>query len=106
MEDGKLVALNEGLTFPTPTFHRVIIEPMEEVVSSILHIPEGAKGKPTQGRIRAVGPGRWSDAGTRVPCEFKAGQIVVFRQFAGEELKFDGKTYLLVPEDEVIAVLG
>jgi len=107
MDTGQLAALNEdGKQFPIPTFNRVIIEPMDEEYSGQIIIPEGVKGKPSQGRIIAVGAGRRTPDGNRISIEFSPGQIVVFKLYSGDEIKFNGVTYLLVEEDNILAVLS
>jgi chaperonin GroES len=80
------------------------LEAQEKTAGGIL-IPDNAKEKPVEGRVVAVGEGRTMEDGKRRPLEVKAGDKVLFGKWSGTEVKLDGNEYLLVKEDEILAVL-
>ncbi|HOA07729.1 MAG TPA: co-chaperone GroES [Spirochaetota bacterium] len=90
-----------------PLGDRVLIETLEEdvVKKGSLFIPDTAKEKPQQGKIIAVGNGKYED-GKLVPVDVKAGDKVLYGKYAGTEVKFDGKDYLIVRESDILAVLS
>ena len=90
-----------------PLGDRVLIETLEEdvVKKGSLFIPDTAKEKPQQGKIIAVGNGKYED-GKLVPVDVKAGDKVLYGKYAGTEVKFDGKDYLIVRESYILAVLS
>lgn len=90
-----------------PLGDRVLIETLEEDVAKkgSLFIPDTAKEKPQQGKIIAVGNGKYED-GKLVPIDVKAGDKVLYGKYAGTEVKFDGKDYLIVRESDILAVLS
>ena len=64
-----------------------------------------AKEKPQQGRVVAAGSGKSKDDGKRVPLDVKAGDLILFGKYSGQEIKLDGEEYLIMREDEVLAVI-
>ena len=68
-------------------------------------IASNAKEKPTTGEVIAVGNGRILDNGQRVEPEVKVGQSVVFDKYAGSEVKYEGEEYLVIRENDIIAVI-
>jgi len=70
-----------------------------------LFIPDTAKEKPQQATVVATGKGKLQD-GKLVPMEVKKGDKVLFTKYSGTELKFDGKEYLMIREDDVLGVLN
>lgn len=90
-----------------PLGNRVVLDisDKEEVSKSGIILTESAKEKPTQGAVVAVGPGRLTEDGNRVTPEVKEGDTVVFAQFAGTEVKDGETTYLILTEDEILAVI-
>ena len=90
-----------------PLGDRVLIETLEEdvVKKGSLFIPDTAKEKPQQGKVIAVGNGKYED-GKLVPIDVKAGDKVLYGKYAGTEVKFDGKDYLIVRESDILAVLS
>ncbi|MFB3852509.1 MAG: co-chaperone GroES [Vicinamibacterales bacterium] len=80
------------------------IEEEEQVVGGII-IPDTAKEKPQQGKVIAVGNGKTKDDGTRIALDVKAGDTILFGKYSGQEIKLDGEEYLIMREDEVLAVL-
>ena len=90
-----------------PLADYVLIEPMEEetTLPSGIIIPETAKEKPQKGKIVAVGPGKKDEAGKAVAVEVKAWQIVMYKKWGGTEVKIEGKEYLLVKEEDLLAIV-
>jgi chaperonin GroES len=68
-------------------------------------IPESAKEKPQQGKVIAAGNGKANDAGTRMPLDVKAGDLILFGKYTSQEVKVDGEDLLIMREDEVLAVI-
>jgi len=68
-------------------------------------LPDTAKEKPKQGKVIAVGPGRILDNGERTKMQVKKGDKVLFASYAGNEIKIDGEEYLIMEEDNILAVL-
>lgn len=90
-----------------PLGDRVLIETLEEdvVKKGSLFIPDTAKEKPQQGKVVAAGNGKYED-GKLVPIDVKVGDKVLYGKYAGTEVKFDGKDYLIVRESDILAVLS
>jgi len=88
-----------------PLGNRIVIEPLEgeeQLSSGGIFIPDTAKEKPQDGNIVAVGPGRLTDEGNRVPMEVAVGDTVVYSKYAGTEYKEDGIEYLILREDDIL----
>ncbi|MEM6455641.1 MAG: co-chaperone GroES [Acidobacteriota bacterium] len=79
-------------------------EAEEEVRGGII-IPDTAKEKPQEADIVAVGPGKLSDDGSRAPMDVNAGDRVLIGKYSGSEIKIDGDDYIILREDEVLAVI-
>jgi len=77
----------------------------EEVQGGII-IPDTAKEKPQEGEVVAVGPGKVTDDGKRQKVEVKEGDRILFAKYAGTEVKVDGEDYLIMREDDVLAVMA
>ncbi|GBD20504.1 10 kDa chaperonin [bacterium HR28] len=90
-----------------PLGDRVVVKPIqrEEVTKSGIVLPDTAKEKPQRGQVVAVGPGRMTDDGKRLPMEVKVGDEVLFAKYAGTELKIDDEEYLILSEKDILAVL-
>jgi chaperonin GroES len=90
-----------------PLGDRLVIERIEqdEKTAGGIIIPETAKEKPKQGRVLAVGPGAKDESGKRIPVDVEEGDIVLFTQWAGNEIKIDGKEYLVLKESDVIGIV-
>ena len=90
-----------------PLGDRVVLKVQKEEEQSIggIVIASNAKEKPTTGEVIAVGNGRILDNGQRVEPEVKVGQSVVFDKYAGSEVKYEGEEYLVVRENDIIAVI-
>jgi chaperonin GroES len=90
-----------------PLHDRIIVRRLDEGEQQIggIIIPDSAKEKPQQGKVVAAGDGQINDAGTRVPLDVKAGDLVLFGKYAGQEVTLDGEAHLIMREDDVLAVL-
>ncbi len=77
----------------------------EEQVGGII-IPDSAKEKPQEGEVVAVGPGKVTDNGKRQAPEVSEGDKVLFAKYAGTEVKSEGEEYLIMREDDVLAVIN
>ena len=90
-----------------PLHDRIIVQRLEEGEQKIggIIIPDTAKEKPQQGKVIAIGSGKAKDDGKRVPLDVKSGDTILFGKYSGQEIKLDGDEYLIMREDEVLAVL-
>jgi len=90
-----------------PLSDKIVLRPViqEEVLSSGLVIPDTAKEKPQQGKVIAAGNGKSKDDGKRIPLDVKAGDKILFGKYSGQEIKLNGEEYLIMREDEVLAVI-
>lgn len=90
-----------------PLGDRIVIEQVEteEKTASGIVLPDTAKEKPQEGRVVAVGSGRILESGERVALEVKEGDKVIFSKYAGTEVKLDGKEYLILRENDVLAIV-
>jgi chaperonin GroES len=90
-----------------PLSDRVLVVRIEEKEKTTggLIIPDTAKEKPQEGKIAAVGPGKWDENGKRIPLEVKKGEHVLFGKYAGNEIKIDGVEYLIMREDDILGIL-
>lgn len=91
-----------------PLGDRVIIElvEQEEKTASGIVLPDSAKEKPQEGKVVAVGSGRVTDNGEKVALEVEEGNTIIFSKFAGTEVKYEGKEYLILRESDILAVVG
>jgi chaperonin GroES len=91
-----------------PLGDRVVIEVIEteEKTASGIVLPDTAKEKPQEGKVVAVGKGRVLDSGERVAPEVEVGDRIIFSKYAGTEVKYDGKEYLILRESDILAVIG
>ena len=90
-----------------PLHDRIIVQRLDEGEQQIggIIIPDSAKEKPQQGKVLAVGAGRITDEGKRIPLDVEPGNVILFGKYSGQEIKLDGEEYLIVKEDEVLAVI-
>jgi chaperonin GroES len=90
-----------------PLADRLVVERIEQDTKTAggIIIPDTAKEKPKQGKVLAVGPGAKDENGKRIPVDVEAGDIVLFTQWAGSEIKMDGKEYLVLKESDVIGII-
>lgn len=91
-----------------PLGDRIIIElvEVEEKTASGIVLPDTAKEKPQEGKVVAVGPGRVLDSGERVALEVAVGDLIIFSKYSGTEVKYQGKEYLILRENDILAVVG
>lgn len=90
-----------------PLADRVVIKPLEETeqMKGGLYIPDTAKEKPQQGEVVAVGPGRMTDEGKRVPPDVKKGDRVLYGKYSGTEVNVGDEGYLILRESDVLAIV-
>jgi chaperonin GroES len=99
-----------------PTAPKVALRPLEDRVvvkaseaeqttASGIVIPDTAKEKPQEGTVIAVGPGRYSDQGERIPLDVKEGDLVVYSKYGGTEFKVGGDEYLILGARDILAIL-
>ena len=90
-----------------PLHDRVIVQRLDEGEQRVggIIIPDTAKEKPQQGKVIAAGSGKTKDDGTRIPLDVTAGDTILFGKYSGQEIKLDGEEYLIVREDEVLAII-
>ena len=90
-----------------PLQDRVLVKRLEEgeVVKGGIIIPDTAKEKPMEGEVVASGPGKMRDDGKRSPLDVKAGDRILFGKYAGTEIKIDDQDYIILREEEILAVL-
>ena len=89
-----------------PLHDRILVQRIEEGEQQVggIIIPDSAKEKPQRGTVIAVGLGKVNDEGERVTLDLKAGDAILFGKYSGQEVKLDGIDYLIMKEDEVLAV--
>ena len=91
-----------------PLNDRILVKRLEEETQTAggIIIPDSAKEKPAEGEIIAVGPGKMNDAGQRAAMDVKAGDRVLFSKYGGTDVKFDGQSYLIMREDDILGVIA
>jgi chaperonin GroES len=91
-----------------PLHDRVLVKRLEEgeVRLGGIIIPDTAKEKPQEGKVMAVGTGKVTDDGKRLPLEVKAGDRILFGKYSGSEVKIDDHEYLIMKEEDVLGILG
>ena len=90
-----------------PLHDRLIIQTMkeDEITKGGIIIPDTAKEKPVEGKVIAVGAGRIKKDGTKMPLEIKKGDRVLYAKYGGTEIKIDGQEYLMMKEDDILAII-
>ena len=91
----------------TPLNDHVIVERLEaqSTTKGGIVLPDTAKDKPKEGLVIAVGDGRLTEDGVRIPVQVKPKDRIIFSSYAGTEVKYGGEDYLIVREDEILAVV-
>ena len=91
-----------------PLADRILVRRLEEKEEKRggIIIPDTAKEKPQQAEVVAVGPGRVTDDGKRVALEVKTGDKILMGKYSGTEVKIDGNEYLIMREEDVLAIVG
>jgi len=89
-----------------PLHDRIMVQRLDESgpAPGAIVIPDSAREKPQRGKVLAAGLGTTSKNGERIPLDVHAGDIVVFGKFSGQEIRLDGVEYLIMKEDDVLAV--
>ena len=90
-----------------PLQDRIMVQPIldKAVQKGGIIIPDSAKEKPIEGRVKAVGKGKIGDDGKPIKLEIKVGDKVLYSKYGGTEIKIDGEDYLLMREDDVLGVI-
>ncbi|RMH80906.1 MAG: co-chaperone GroES [Acidobacteria bacterium] len=91
-----------------PLYDKVVVrrfEEQEQKTASGIIIPDTAKEKPQMGEVVAVGEGKLLQNGQQVPPKVKVGDRVVFNKYAGTEVELNGEKYLIMSEDEILAIV-
>jgi len=90
-----------------PLHDRLLVERLEEkeVKKGGIIIPDTAKEKPQEAKVIAVGNGKVTDEGKKIRLDVKAGDKILFGKFSGSEVKIDDKEYLILREEDVLAIL-
>jgi chaperonin GroES len=91
-----------------PLHDRVLVRRLEEQEDKHgrIIIPDSAKEKPQEGEVIAVGTGRVTEDGKKLPLALKAGDRILFGKYSGSEVKLDGREYLIMKEEDVLGVVG
>jgi len=90
-----------------PLGDRVLVkrlEEKEEVKGGII-IPDTAKEKPQEAEVIAVGPGKRTEEGNRIPMELKKGQRVLISKYGGTDVKLNGEEHVILREDDILAIV-
>jgi len=89
-----------------PLHDRILVERLEEEVrKGGIIIPDSAKEKPQKGKVTAAGPGRVDDKGKRIAMDVKKGDTILFGKYSGNEIRIDDKEYLIMREEDVLAIV-
>ena len=91
-----------------PLHDRILVKRLEETEDrhgSII-IPDTAKEKPQEAKVIAVGNGKVTDEGKKLPLDVKAGDRILFGKYSGSEVKLNGKEYLIMKEEDVLGILS
>ena len=90
-----------------PLHDRIIVFRLEEGEQKVggIIIPDTAKEKPQQGKVHAVGQGKYKDDGKRQHLDVKEGDTILFGKYSGQEIKLDGVDYIIMREDEILGVV-
>ena len=91
-----------------PLEDRILVQPLdaEQTTASGLVIPDTAKEKPQEGKVLAVGPGRFDEDGDkRIPLDVSVDDIVIYSKYGGTEIKYHGEEFLLLSARDVLAIV-
>ena len=88
-----------------PMSDRLVVKPTqsEEKTKSGIYIPDTAKEKSQEGKVIAVGPGKMTDEGKRIPMDVEVGDIVIYTKYGGSEIKIDGEELIILRESDILA---
>jgi len=90
-----------------PLNDKIIVKPIkqEEVTKAGIVLPQTAEEKPEKGEVIAVGPGKLLENGQRAKMEVKVGDKVIFKKYSPDEIKVDDKEYLIISEEDILAII-
>ena len=90
-----------------PLHDRILVQRIEEEEQKVggIIIPDSAKEKPQQGKVIAAGNGKTKDDGKRQPLDVKAGDLILFGKYSGQEIKLDGEDFLIMREEEILGII-
>lgn len=89
-----------------PLSNRVVVEPVKEETKGGIILPETAdKEKAEKGKVIACGPGKLLESGQRAPMEVKVGDIVMFKKYSPDEVKVEGKEYLILEDSDIMGII-
>ena len=88
-----------------PLADRVVVKPIEgeRVSKGGIVLPDTAKEKPQEGKVIAVGEGRLSEDGKRLPMDVKVGDIVIYAKYGGSEIKIEDEEFMILRESDILA---
>ena len=88
-----------------PMADRLVVKPIEQedVTKGGIFLPDTAREKPQEGKVLAVGPGRLSEDGKRIPMDIKVGDIVIYTKYGGTEIKIDDEELIILRESDILA---
>jgi chaperonin GroES len=91
-----------------PLEDKIVVQASEAemTTASGIVIPETAKEKPQEGKVLAVGPGRFDDNGKRIPMDVSEGDVVIYSKYGGTEIKYNGEEYLILSARDVLAIVN
>jgi chaperonin GroES len=91
-----------------PLHDRIVVkrEEEKEAKKGGIIIPDTAKEKPQEGKVVAVGNGKVTEEGKKIPLDVKAGDKILFGKYSGSEVKIDDEEYVIMKEDDVLAIIG
>ena len=91
-----------------PLADRVVVKPIEreEITRGGIVLPDTAKEKPQEGEVLAVGPGRMTEDGKRIPMEVKVGDTVIYAKYGGTEIKLSDEKLMILEEKQILAKKG
>ena len=89
-----------------PLADRLVVKPMakEEVTKGGIFLPDTVKEKPQEGEVIAIGPGRMTDEGNRIPMDLKVGDRVIYSKYGGSEIKIDDVEMIILRESDILAI--
>lgn len=90
-----------------PLDDRLVILPddPEEVTSGGIVLPDSAREKPQRGKVVASGPGKLLDSGNRGEMSARKGDVVFYGKYSGTEVEFNGETYVIIRENDILAIV-
>ena len=88
-----------------PMGDRLVVKPTqsEEKTKSGIYIPDTAKERSQEGKVVAVGPGKMTDEGKRIPLDVEVGDIIIYAKYSGSEIKLDEEELIIMRESDILA---